>query len=297
VADEPLVDTHVHFWDHSVEGLHWPMFDPGWSHRKLRGVDQLDAPHYLPPLLRVEMAGVDVAALVHVEAAGSALPDPVLETRWLEDVADEHGWPDAIVGSCFFWQDDAPDVLARHATHPRLRAVRDGSAAKRLDVDAASAALDAAAALGLAIEVRRHHEELAPVREIADRWPAVVVALSHACLPSDRTPDSLSAWRKAVAGLGRRPNVVCKISAVAGASDPSWTPASVRPWIEACIEAFGPGRCMFGSNWPIDRLFGTYPAVIDAYRSATADLSTDERADVFHRTACRVYRLPPVPSR
>jgi predicted TIM-barrel fold metal-dependent hydrolase len=51
---------------------------------------------------------------------------------------------------------------------------------------------------------------------------------------------------------------------------------------------------MFGSNWPIDRLFGTYRAVIDAYREATADLSSDERADVFHPTASRVYRLPPI---
>ena len=231
---------------------------------------------------------------MHVEAAGNALADPVLETVWLEDVADEHGWPDAIVGSCFLWHDDAPNVLARHASHRRLRGIRDATAAKQLDVDESAATLDVAAELGIAIEVRRHHEELGPIMEIADRWPSLIVTLSHACLPSERTPGSLSAWSRAMAGLARRPNVVCKISAVAGASDPQWTPASIRPWILACIEGFGSRNCMFGSNWPIDRLFGTYPAVIDAYREATAGLSSDERADVFHRTASRVYRLRPV---
>src|SRR5262245_37791469 len=270
------------------------MFDPGWSHRQLRGVDTLDAPHYLPPQLRVEMAGVDVAAVVHVEAAGSALADPVLETSWLDDVADEHGWPSAIVGSCFLRHDDAPDVLARHAGHRRLRAVRDGTASKQLDVEASAAALDVAARLGLAIEVRRHHDELGPVVEIADRWPSLTVTLSHACLPSERTARARAEWSTAVTEVARRPNVVCKISAVAGASDPRWTPASVRPWILACVESFGPSRCMFGSNWPIDRLFGTYPAVIDAYRRATADPAPDQRADVFHRTASRVYRLAPL---
>jgi predicted TIM-barrel fold metal-dependent hydrolase len=85
--------------------------------------------------------------------------------------------------------------------------------------------------------------------------------------------------------------VVAKISAVAGASDPLWTVASIRPWILGCLETFGPDRCMLGTNWPIDRLFGTYVAVVGAYREVIAELTGDEQQAVLSGTARRVYRI------
>jgi predicted TIM-barrel fold metal-dependent hydrolase len=128
--------------------------------------------------------------------------------------------------------------------------------------------------------------------EIAARWPEVTVVLSHACLPLERTEAEREAWRRAAGVLARRPNVVCKISAVAGASDPDWTVGSIRPWILTCIETFGPERCMFGSNWPIDRMHGRYVDVVSAYREVIADLAVSEQRDVLAGTASRVYRIP-----
>jgi predicted TIM-barrel fold metal-dependent hydrolase len=293
MADEPFIDTHIHFWDHSVPGLDWVWLRPGFTFRKWEADPVLDAPRYSVPEYRVEAAGTGLAACVHVQAA-EPLERPVLETEWLESVADEHGMPNGIVGRCLLHLPDASDVLRDHARHGRVRGVRDHESAKHLVVDEIAAAMDVLAELGMSVELRRAHAEFAELEEIADRWPTVTLALSHGCLPLERTPAELASWRAAMARVAARPNVVCKISAVAGASDPDWTPDSIRPWILSCVEIFGADRCMFGSNFPVDRLFGSLPALVDGYRVSTAELSPAERADIFHRTAERVYRLDPV---
>jgi predicted TIM-barrel fold metal-dependent hydrolase len=290
MADEPFVDAHIHHWDHSVPGLEWAWLKSGFTFRGWEGSDELDAPRYLTPEFQAEAAGTGLAAAVHVHCA-HPIDDPVAETAWLERVADEYGMPNGIVGGCLLGRPDAPEVLRRHAAHPRMRGVRDWESGTHLDVHEIAPAMDVAAELGLSIELRRAHDEFDVLDAIAARWPEVTIALSHACLPLERTPADLAAWSAAMARLARRPNVVCKISAVAGASDPDWTPASIRPWILSCVASFGADRCVLGSNFPVDRLFGTYKELIDGYREATAELTAAERAALFHRTAERVYRI------
>ena len=116
---------------------------------------------------------------------------------------------------------------------------------------------------GGSVEVRRHHDEFAAIDTLAGRWPSVTVLLSHACLPLERTPEQLAEWSGAMRRLARRPNVACKISTVVGASQPECSVARVRPWVLACVEAFGAERCMLGSNFPIDRPFCSFSQLID----------------------------------
>ncbi len=292
-ADEPLVDTHVHFWDHSVDGLRWEWLEPGFKFRLWESDGSLDAPRYTPPEFLAEAAGSGVAAVVHGHSA-NPIDDPVVETEWLESVAAEYGIPQALIGACRLSAPDAADVLERHARHPHVRGVRDVYAAEYRTVDEIAAAMDAAASLGLSIEVRRSHDAFQVLADLATRWPTVTITLSHGCLPLRRTPSDLASWGAAMRSLAPDPTHVCKISAVAGATDPDWTPTSIRPWIVGCIDALGADRCMLGSNWPVDRMFATYVRLIGAYREATAELTSAERAAVFHRTAERVYSIDPV---
>jgi predicted TIM-barrel fold metal-dependent hydrolase len=73
--------------------------------------------------------------------------------------------------------------------------------------------------------------------------------------------------------------------------DPDWTAASITPWIDHCLESFGSERCMFGTNWPVDRLFSSYDAIVTAYRASVSSLSLDEQHQVLHRNARQLYRL------
>ncbi len=289
-SDEPLIDTHVHFWDHSVHGLEWSWLRAGFSYRRWESSASLDAPAWSVPEFLVESARSWVTGTVHGHSA-DPIDDPVVETSWLESLAERHGVPNAIVGKCSLAEPDAIDVLRRHASHAHVRGVRDPGAIRRLVIDEIAPAMDVAAELGLSVELRREHSQFDEVVEMAKRWPTVTIALSHACLPLERSVDQRRAWRAAMTRLALHQNVVCKISAVAGASDPHWSVASIRPWILTCVEVFGADRCMLGSNWPIDRLFGTYDRLVDAYRDVAAELDSADRAALFHTTAQRVYRI------
>lgn len=287
-ANEPLIDTHVHFWDHQIDGLRWPWLEPDFTHRKVTGTHVLDAPRYTSEEFRNESNGADVSGMIHIQAV-DGVADLARETEWLQSLAEATGLPDAIVGSCVVTAPDATKLLERHALYARFVGVRDITAARHLDADEAAPALDWLSANHCSLEARRHHEQFEVLDEIASRWPDVTLVLSHACLPLERTAKERLAWKASLKQLAQRPNVVCKISAVAGASDPHWTVDSIRPWILGCVETFGPERCMLGTNWPIDRLHARYVALVEAYREVLDVLEVHERNEVLSRTAQRVY--------
>ena len=184
------------------------------------------------------------------------------------------------------------EVIVQQAVKDKLD--RDPTVMQHLDATEVSTAMDVCAELRLSVEVRRDHRSFGVLHDLAARWPSVTIALSHACLPLERSAEHLREWTAAMGALGARSNIVCKISAVAGASDPNWTIGSIRPWILGCVEAFGSQRCMLGSNWPVDRQFGSLPELVDAYRSVADELDPPARADLLHATAERVYRMEAV---
>jgi predicted TIM-barrel fold metal-dependent hydrolase len=288
MADEPFVDTHIHFFDKSHPGLQWAWLEPGFSFRKWTYDEAIDSPRYGPTEFRAEAAGTGLAGAVHVHCA-DPLPEPAVETAWIDTLADATGWPQAQVGRCDLDAPDAAATIAAESASPLFRGIRDPFAAKRLDADVAAPAMDALAAIGASLEVRRHHDDFAVVDELAGRWPAVTILLSHGCLPLERTPEEHASWSAAMRSVARRPNVACKISTVVGASQPEPNIDRVRPWILSCIEAFGADRCMFASNFPIDRPYVSYGKLVDLYRESVAELSASERRAVLAGTAVRLY--------
>ena len=85
-------------------------------------------------------------------------------------------------------------------------------------------------------------------------------------------------------------NVVVKISGL-GMGDPRWTVDSIRPWVLSCIEAFGVERSFFGTNWPVDRLFSSYPDVVSAYAEIIGGFAPHEQEAMFSRNAERIFQI------
>jgi predicted TIM-barrel fold metal-dependent hydrolase len=106
----------------------------------------------------------------------------------------------------------------------------------------------------------------------------------------ERTEEYFHIWRQAMRLLAHADNVYCKISGL-GMTDHHWNVKSIRPWVEACIELFGPHRCMFGSNWPVDSLYSSYRTIIDAYREIIHPLSLEEKRRVMYLTAEMIYGI------
>jgi predicted TIM-barrel fold metal-dependent hydrolase len=220
------------------------------------------------------------------------LPEPTQETDWLDVLAGTYGYPHAIVAGCRLREPDAGDVLSTNAESPRFRGVRDLSVAGAVEPDEVRHAFDAADAHGASVELMLPMEHFESVARLAERWPRVTIVLGHAGQPLERDRAYLERWSMALADLARRsPNVVVKLSAIASSADPAWTVESLRACVLPAIDAFGSDRCMFASNWPIDRLYGTYPQLIAAYREIASGLTAPDRAAVLHGTADRVYRV------
>jgi predicted TIM-barrel fold metal-dependent hydrolase len=271
-----------------VPGFVWGWLDPSFT--RLGPTHLLDAPRFTPPELRVESAGSGLAGVVHINST-LPLEDPSEESAWLTRLAetDDGGWPLALVGGCELRGPEAPEILRRHSRYRRVRGVRDLSFSQDLDVMAAAPALDAATELGLSVELRTPVRDLGVIAGIATRWPELRVVLGQGGFPSTRTLEDFAAWRAALDPLAAAPNVVCKMSAAGSSADREWTEASIGPWIRECISLFGADRCMFGTNWPLDRLWRPYTGLVAAYRSITSDLTPAARHLLFHGTAERVY--------
>lgn len=284
MADDVLIDTHVHFWDPGRAPLRWDWLTEGTG-------------AFLPSDLEAEAADTGLGAAVHVHCA-DPIDDPPAETRWIDRLPDGPAAPRAIVGRCELAAVDADDVIERHvAASPLLRGVRDLIASTALAADRVGAAMDALDVRHLHVELRRPHSDIQPLIDVARRWPDTTVVLSHACLPPGRRSDDLGPWAAAMRRLASERNIVCKISAVIDDSGRGWDAAVAGPWMSEAIDAFGASRCMLGSNWPLDRTQGPYRALVDMYRAVAAGLSSSERADLFHGTASRVYAIsPPAPA-
>jgi predicted TIM-barrel fold metal-dependent hydrolase len=90
--------------------------------------------------------------------------------------------------------------------------------------------------------------------------------------------------------LAKADNVVMKISGL-GMMDPRWTVESLRPWVLGSIEVFGPDRVVFGTNWPVDRMFSSYPDLINAYAEIISGFTGDEQVAMFSGNAENLFRI------
>ncbi len=145
---------------------------------------------------------------------------------------------------------------------------------------------------GWAFDMCVLHHQMPMVLDLVRKCPDVVFVLDHIGKPGIRT-GLVEPWRQQITELAGLPNVTCKISGVLTEADHrDWTREQLRPYVEHCIERFGFNRLMFGSDWPVLELAGTYSDWVGILNWIVAGASADERRQLFRDTAIRVYGLP-----
>jgi predicted TIM-barrel fold metal-dependent hydrolase len=295
----PIVDPHQHFWDLSRNYYPW-LCDPKPVHFRYGDYTALKR-NYLPPDYLRDAGPLNIVKTVHVQANWDP-SGPVGETRWLEEIAGECGYPHACVGAAFFARDDIEQVLAGHAKSQLTRGVRNFplAAAKPSDVNRGEpgstddptwrrgyALLER---YGFSFDVQTPWWHLDALADLARDFPNTQIIIVHTALPADRSEEGLAAWRAALELAAAQPNVAIKISGLGRPGLP-WTLAANGPIIRDTIEIFGPDRCMFASNFPVDGLTGSFQIIYGGFRAAVSNRPVEERRMLFHDNAVRIYRL------
>ena len=284
-----FVDAHVHFWDHSIAGLRWRYLEADFDHPRLRGMHRLDAPAFTDNELNEQAGPYAPDKIVFVQSCEE--DEPGLESAWVQTLADSGSAVRAIIARARVAEPNLAAVLAANAQHRCYRGVRDMASPLTIGTPEFTAGFEVIADSGKSLEVLVPYAKYGDVCALADQRPDARIVLGHAGLAEHRDREYLAAWSQHLKVFATRPNVTVKISALASGADPNWSVASIRPWVQHCVDVFGPQRAMFATNWPIDRLYGTYERLLDAYRECVADLTSQERDALFVDTATRIYEI------
>ncbi|MBG0829178.1 amidohydrolase family protein [Planomonospora sp. ID67723] len=276
-----MIDAHHHVWDLSVRDQDWitgPALDPL---RRNFGIEDLPA----------AANGVTATVLVQTVTVREETPEFLALAEAHDLVAAVVGWTDLTAPSV------AEDLAALRAAPGggHLRGIRhqvQGEADPRwLCREDVRAGLREVGAQGLVYELLTLPHQLPAAIETVTTLPKTAFVLDHCSKPPVASGE-LEPWAGLVRKLASRPNVTCKLSGLVTEADwAQWTVEDLRPYAEVVLEAFGPERVMFGSDWPVCLLAAPYEAVLGAAEALIGGLSAAEREDVFGGVAARVYGI------
>jgi predicted TIM-barrel fold metal-dependent hydrolase len=296
---QQVIDPHHHLWDLGHNTYPWLQKRPLTP--RLEGDIGPIAKDYLLEDYLADTGQQKVVKSVHVEC-GWDPSDPVGETKWLQDLAEKHGYPHGIVARATLDAPDIEQVLEGHTRYKNIRGIRHAinwhpdpakTYVNRPDLIRTEAWRQGFGLLrrfGLSFDLQLYPAQMADAVELARAHPDILIILNHAGMPVDRDASSLDLWRRGMRELAAVPNVVVKISGL-GTVDWNWTVESIRPFVLQTIEAFGVSRCMFASNFPVDKLYSDFDTLYGALRKITQSFSVDECRMLFHDNAARYYRL------
>ncbi len=288
-----MIDAHHHLWDLSAVHYPWLM---------ARGVERFFGDptpiqrDYLIGEFRDEAAALGVTASVHVQVGAE---NSLAEARWVQSVADANpDWPLKQVVFVDLTADDLDARLDAFQALPSVAGVRQivGRAPGEdavtgtntlLDNPAFVAGLQNAGQRGLSFDLQLIPELMGKTADLLARAPDTAVALCHAGSPHDRSGDGLAHWAGELCALSDLPQVRCKLSGL-GMFDHDWVSERFRPIVETCLDQFGPDRVMFGSNFPVDKLYSDYATLVHAYRDL---VPREMQQAVFNDTAAGFYAM------
>ena len=299
--EREIVDSHVHLWD--LTRIRYPWLTPPLPVGITGDVSPIARNYLLDDYLKDASACGEharVTKIVHVEA-GANPADSLAETQWLQAIADQRGYPQAIVAHAELEKPTAAALLAKHAAHRNVRGIRQiinwhADPAKTYtprDLLADEAWHTGFALLArhrLSFDLQIYPSQMPAAARLAARHPDTPLILNHTGMPVDKDAGGIDAWRAGMRALAARANVSVKISGLA-MLDWHWSRESLRPFVLETFEIFGADRVMIASNFPVDRLFGTFASFYGAYRSLLGGASAQEQAKLFGRNAERIYRI------
>ncbi len=273
------IDTHHHFWKYNPAEYGW-ISDPTLQR------------DFLPDDLAAAMRSADIDAAISVQAR-----ETLEETHWLLDLAAGNPFVRGVVGWLPLAASDIDQLLTRFCQNSLLCGVRhvlqNEPANQRMEDPAFNAGLKQLLAHDLTYDLLIHARHLPQATRLVDRHPDQRFVLDHIAKPPIKQGIQ-QPWADDLRELARRQNVWCKISGMVTEADlENWNDDQLRPYLRTVLDAFGPHRILFGSDWPVCLMASTYPNWVRSVKSwVAADLSPVEQKRFWHQNALEAYRLP-----
>jgi predicted TIM-barrel fold metal-dependent hydrolase len=290
------VDGHFHIWQQ--RDLPWLA---GAVQPRIFGPYEPIRRDYLMEEYLRDSSAAPIAKSVYVQA--NWLPERFEdEVAWVQGVADRLGTPHGIVGNADFNADDVRPQIDRLLKYPLLRGVRmqlhwhekpefrfarDRDAVNHPNLRRNIARLQD---YGVPFELQVFPGQVPDALGLVQANPGVSFILTHAGMLEDASEHAVEVWRRGLQVLAAEPNVYCKLSGL-GTFVHRVDSSLIEFIVKECIAHFGAHRCLFGSNFPVEKIWTDFDALTRAYHLATSGLEANERDELFSGTATRLYRL------
>lgn len=276
----PYLDAHIHLWRRS-DG------EDFWMRRKIPALDR----DFTEDDLRASRTLCNVGGAIAVQAMHN-----LAESRRLLEAAGRSDQLPGVVAWCNLFDPALESVLSAYAGAPKFVGVRplppDTFGGDWIADPRSRRAFDVFAAHDISVDVLVRVEDLGRARAFLREFPGLRIVLNHGGRPAVMT-GQLEPWRTEIRAFARETSAVVKCSGLVERAGVEWTRASVRPYVETLLDAFGPGRMMFATNWPVSTISSRYDLWVDTLTGMLEDLRTPpaEREAIMAGTAARHYRI------
>jgi len=276
------IDSHQHFWD--IGQFRYPWMPEGES--PLRR-------NFLPPDLKpiLQRNRFDGSVVVQANVV-------IEETHWLLELAEQHEFIRGVVGWVDLTDPHVGATLDELQRHPKFKGVRhlvhDEPDVNWLIREDVLRGLGELARRGIPYDLLLRPPHLPLVPRLAERIPELRMVIDHIAKPLIAT-QRMDGWAEGMETASKIPQLHCKLSGMITEDDPDgWKAERLGPYVQHVFSLFGPDRLMFGSDWPVCTLAGTWKEVLAAFTQAVGPQSMEVREKLLGETAARFYGLPEI---
>ena len=274
-----IIDSHQHFWNYNQEEFNW-------INNEMKSIKR----SFLPKDLKATLSDTGVEGVVSVQARQS-----LEETEWLLQLASDNEFIKGVVGWVPLSDKNIPEILSRLNNNNLLKGVRhviqDEPDSRFILKKTFNNGISHLKNYGLVYDILIFSHQLPNTIRFVDQHPGQPFVLDHIAKPEIRF-NEIRVWEKSIKELALRENVSCKLSGmVTEAGFTNWTENQLKPYFDVVLEAFGPGRLLFGSDWPVCLVATSYKSWLKLVKKWISKLSNFEQEQILSRNAIMIYNL------
>ena len=297
-----IVDAHHHLWDlnNADTKYSWLMVTEGEA---FFGDYAAIRKSYLIEDYLEDAKNQNIIKSVHVQAEHDD-DKPVNETAWLQNLADTHSskLPNAIVAFADFSKNNVSEILDAHQEYKNTRGIRQILSYNKDEPKYSHATEDFMKDSSwvenfkhirnrnLSFDIQIYKHQMEDAVNLANKYNDVLFILNHTGEPCYQSKEYIESWEQNMNKLAKCENIVAKISGL-GMFDPNWTIDSTRIFVEKTIQIFGIERCMFASNFPVDKIFNSFDTYWNSFKEITKNYSENDKKLLFSSNAEKYYRI------